>query len=232
MANLPTNARRCRFDPWVRKIPWSRKWQPTPLFLPWKSHGFPVYGVSRIRHSWARTHTPIHNWQQGTRNLTLWYKGNALEINKSPQLLELCLSGKTYIKMSSTVLTQILDSPIAGQRQWWWPAILLMVYYCMSFDFLNQHWLWNYWSRIHRGFNTSLFEHQVVYFSLSRINTVKIGILLRCELWIQLVLMQFLINLKSKGRLFGMFRYFQNLFPRPKELSFICMNFLKRLLLL
>ena len=25
--------RRHRFDPWVRKIPWRRKWQPTPLFL-------------------------------------------------------------------------------------------------------------------------------------------------------------------------------------------------------
>jgi len=24
----------CRFDPWLRKIPWSRKWKPTPLFLP------------------------------------------------------------------------------------------------------------------------------------------------------------------------------------------------------
>ena len=34
--------RRCqnhRFDPWVRKIPWSRKWQPTPIFLPGESHG-------------------------------------------------------------------------------------------------------------------------------------------------------------------------------------------------
>ena len=27
------------FDPWVGKIPWSRKWQPTPTFLPRKSHG-------------------------------------------------------------------------------------------------------------------------------------------------------------------------------------------------
>ena len=25
--------RRCRFDPWVGKIPWRRKWQPTPVFL-------------------------------------------------------------------------------------------------------------------------------------------------------------------------------------------------------
>ena len=24
---------------WVRKIPWRRKWQPTPVFLPGKSHG-------------------------------------------------------------------------------------------------------------------------------------------------------------------------------------------------
>ena len=31
--------RRCRFDPWVGKIPWRRKWQPLPVFLPGKSHG-------------------------------------------------------------------------------------------------------------------------------------------------------------------------------------------------
>ena len=28
--------RRQRFDPWVRKIPWRRAWQPTPIFLPWR----------------------------------------------------------------------------------------------------------------------------------------------------------------------------------------------------
>ena len=25
--------------PWVRKIPWRRAWQPTPVFLPGESHG-------------------------------------------------------------------------------------------------------------------------------------------------------------------------------------------------
>ena len=30
--------RRLRFDPWVGKIPWRRKWQPTPVFLPGKPH--------------------------------------------------------------------------------------------------------------------------------------------------------------------------------------------------
>ena len=32
---------RCKrhgLDPWVRKIPWSRKWQPTPVFMPGKFH--------------------------------------------------------------------------------------------------------------------------------------------------------------------------------------------------
>ena len=31
--------KRHRFDPWVRKILWRRKRQPTPIFLPGKSHG-------------------------------------------------------------------------------------------------------------------------------------------------------------------------------------------------
>ena len=31
--------RRRRFNPWVGKIPWRREWQPTPVFLPGKSHG-------------------------------------------------------------------------------------------------------------------------------------------------------------------------------------------------
>ena len=29
----------CRFNPWVRKIPWRRKWQSTLVFVPGKSHG-------------------------------------------------------------------------------------------------------------------------------------------------------------------------------------------------
>ena len=31
--------KRCGFDPWVGKIPWSRKWQHTPVFLPRNFHG-------------------------------------------------------------------------------------------------------------------------------------------------------------------------------------------------
>ena len=48
--------RRHMFDSWVRKIPWSRKWQPTPVFVPGKLHGersllgYSPWGCKRVRH--------------------------------------------------------------------------------------------------------------------------------------------------------------------------------------
>ena len=36
--NPPAKAERLRFDPWVGKILWRRKWQPAPVFLPGKFH--------------------------------------------------------------------------------------------------------------------------------------------------------------------------------------------------
>ena len=60
--NLPANAgdagdRRRGFDPWVEKIPWNRKWQPTLVFLPEKSHGqrnlvrYNPWDCKRVGHS-------------------------------------------------------------------------------------------------------------------------------------------------------------------------------------
>ena len=49
------SACRCRrhgFNPWVRKIPCRRKWQPTPVFLPGKSHGQRSLVSCRL---WGRT---------------------------------------------------------------------------------------------------------------------------------------------------------------------------------
>ena len=31
--------RRLRFNPWIRKLPWRRKWQSAPVFLPGNSYG-------------------------------------------------------------------------------------------------------------------------------------------------------------------------------------------------
>ena len=35
-ANTGDGRDRCLFNPWIENIPWSRKWQRTPLFLPGK----------------------------------------------------------------------------------------------------------------------------------------------------------------------------------------------------
>ena len=38
-SRIRLQCRRLWFDPWVGKIPWRRKWHPTPVFMPGKSHG-------------------------------------------------------------------------------------------------------------------------------------------------------------------------------------------------
>ena len=53
--------RRPRFDPCVQKIPWRRKWQPAPAFLPGKSQGQgSLEGYSpwscRVQHNLAIEH--------------------------------------------------------------------------------------------------------------------------------------------------------------------------------
>ena len=51
--------RRHRFSPWVRKMPWKRKWQPSAAFLPGKSHGqrgladYGPRGHKRVSHNLA-----------------------------------------------------------------------------------------------------------------------------------------------------------------------------------
>ena len=62
--------RRCKkweFDPWVRKIPWKRAWQPTPVFLPGEFHGQRTlvdYSPRSCKESdmseQMNTHTPTH----------------------------------------------------------------------------------------------------------------------------------------------------------------------------
>ena len=39
VAQMVKQCRRPGFNPWVGKIPWRRKWQPTPVSLPGESHG-------------------------------------------------------------------------------------------------------------------------------------------------------------------------------------------------
>ena len=72
---------RCGFNSWVEKMPWSRKWQVTPVFLPGKSHrqkslaGYIVHGVSKSRtrlSAHTHTHENIENMNIGLFPLASW----------------------------------------------------------------------------------------------------------------------------------------------------------------
>ena len=55
------------FYPWVGKIPWRRKWQPTPVLLPGKPHGRrSLVGYSAWGHKKSdmteRLRSPLYDW--------------------------------------------------------------------------------------------------------------------------------------------------------------------------
>ena len=80
--------RRLEFEPWVGKIPWRRKWQPTPVFLPGESHGqrslvgYNQWGCKEsdtIEHTYTRTHTHTHTYTYTHIYIWIWYNcGNWL----------------------------------------------------------------------------------------------------------------------------------------------------------
>ena len=62
------------FDPWVRKIPWIRKWQSTPVLLPGKSHGqrslvgySPWDPKESDTTEWLHFHFHYHNFERLSR---------------------------------------------------------------------------------------------------------------------------------------------------------------------
>ena len=65
--NLPATQEPSRgFDPWVGKIPWRRKWQPTAVFLPGKSCGqrslaaYSAWGCKELDTAHTRAHVLLH----------------------------------------------------------------------------------------------------------------------------------------------------------------------------
>ena len=54
--------KKCRFDPWVRKIPWKKEWQPSLVFLPGESYGERnLMGYSPWSHKESDTTEQVNN---------------------------------------------------------------------------------------------------------------------------------------------------------------------------
>ena len=71
------------FDPWVGKILWSRKWQPTPVFSPRKFHGQRTlvdspWDYKRVGHDLATEHT--HTLKKVTSTQACYLSPNCKEI--------------------------------------------------------------------------------------------------------------------------------------------------------
>ena len=75
--NTPANAGDAgygRFDPWVGKISWRRKWQPTPIFLPGKPH---EQGSLAVYSPWGHKES----------DMTTQYSGKVLDLTFTGSIL-------------------------------------------------------------------------------------------------------------------------------------------------
>ena len=91
-AKIHLSCRRCGFSPWVGKLPWRGKWQPTPAFLPGKSYGWRSLAAYS---PWGRKsfgHNLTAKQQQQTtstgrrRKITFSHKVDAEKVFKKTQL--------------------------------------------------------------------------------------------------------------------------------------------------
>ena len=87
--------RRHRFNPWVRKIPWSRKWQPTSVFLPGKSHGWrSLVGCNSWGHNELDLTEHAHTKLKGLTDRVLFFIKRVMGASKAGTQTMLDLNGK------------------------------------------------------------------------------------------------------------------------------------------
>ena len=88
--------RRCKrqkLNPWVEKIPWSSKWQPTPVFLSGKFHVQRLVGYSQ----WSqKSQTGLSDWAYTHRSNIIWYLSFSLWLTPINLWFYLCCSKLHY----------------------------------------------------------------------------------------------------------------------------------------
>ena len=90
-SRIHPQCRKSKFNPWVRKIPWRRAWQPTPLFLPEESHGqMSLAGYSPLG----------HKVRHDRNNLTCFYNREGM----STTLLRRTMWEESFMPLSSYLL--------------------------------------------------------------------------------------------------------------------------------
>ena len=96
--NLPA-MQRPRFDPWFGKIPWRRKWQPTPVFLPGEFQG-----------QRSLAHRVTKNWTWLTNTFTLSLKSLTWPCYPTVNLLPPSPTYKCFLNLWSSHPTVSMTS--------------------------------------------------------------------------------------------------------------------------
>ena len=126
---------RPKFNSWVGKIPWRRKWQPSPVFLPGKSCGQRnlagySYGVARVGYNLETKPPPPHNvWVilKFTKIFAIWNHMQLLcfIFCNLIQLLLLLLSRFSSVRLCVTPETAAHQAPLSlgFSRQEHWSGL-------------------------------------------------------------------------------------------------------------
>ena len=99
------------FDPWVGKIPWRRKWQPTPVLLPGKSHrwrSLVSYSPWGHRQCYSISKTTASALLTTPKPLTGWITNKQSEILQKMRIPDhlTCLLRNLYAGHEATIRTR------------------------------------------------------------------------------------------------------------------------------
>ena len=113
--------KRCWLDAWDGKIPWRRKWQPTPLFMPGESHRQrSLAGYS----PWVpKSQTWLRWLSTGTQSIIIWStKLSIFLFYKCKLFVWFCTD--SCILINSPVSVD-LDTVIKSYPRLWWIMVVV-----------------------------------------------------------------------------------------------------------
>ena len=112
--------RRPGFNPWVRKIPWRREWQPTPVFLPGEYHG---------QRSLTGYSAQTHKESDTTEQWTLSFKDILIRTSSDRKKLRKCgkQSQKSSLKKRK-VRMSVHESRLRGSSLLGIPLALVAIF--------------------------------------------------------------------------------------------------------